>query len=68
MASSDTGAALDYGNATRKTAELVGGVSNSTGAVLARADDAVGVGLEWLRSWLGRSEWSLPCLDVKIRL
>jgi hypothetical protein len=27
-----------------------------------------GLGLEWLRSLLGRREWTLPCVDVKIRL
>lgn len=27
-----------------------------------------GMGLEWLRSWLGGREWRLPCLDVYVRL
>lgn len=27
-----------------------------------------GVGLEWLRSLLGRREWTIPCVDVKVRL
>lgn len=27
-----------------------------------------GVGLEWLRDVLGRREWTLPCVDVKVRL
>lgn len=27
-----------------------------------------GVGLGWLRSLLGKSEWTLPCVNVKIRL
>ncbi|EAS37107.1 uncharacterized protein CIMG_02461 [Coccidioides immitis RS] len=27
-----------------------------------------GIGLEWLRSLLGRREWTLPCVDVKVRL
>lgn len=27
-----------------------------------------GVGMEWIRSWLGAREWRLPCLDVYIRL
>ena len=26
------------------------------------------VGLGWLRSLLGRSEWTVPCVNVKIRL
>jgi len=27
-----------------------------------------GMGLEWLRSWMGGREWRLPCLDVYVRL
>jgi len=27
-----------------------------------------GLGVEWIRSWLGAREWRLPCLDVYIRL
>lgn len=27
-----------------------------------------GIGLEWLRSLLGKREWTLPCVDVKVRL
>lgn len=27
-----------------------------------------GIGLEWIRSWLGAREWRLPCLGVYIRL
>ena len=27
-----------------------------------------GLGLEWLRSLLGRREWRIDCLDVNIRL
>ncbi|OKL59233.1 hypothetical protein UA08_05893 [Talaromyces atroroseus] len=27
-----------------------------------------GIGLEWLRSLLGRREWTIPCIDVKVRL
>lgn len=30
--------------------------------------ESAGIGLSWLRSLLGRSEWTLPCVDVKIRL
>ncbi|KAJ5693256.1 hypothetical protein N7462_002679 [Penicillium macrosclerotiorum] len=31
-------------------------------------EEWTGVGLEWLRSLLGRREWTLPCVDVKVRL
>ena len=27
-----------------------------------------GIGLEWVRSVLGRREWTIPCVDVAIRL
>jgi hypothetical protein len=27
-----------------------------------------GIGLEWVRSLLGRREWTIPCIDVKVRL
>jgi hypothetical protein len=27
-----------------------------------------GLGMEWLRSLLGRREWRIDCLDVNIRL
>jgi hypothetical protein len=33
-----------------------------------RPDEWTGVGLEWMRSLLGRREWTLPCVDVKVRL
>ena len=33
-----------------------------------RQDEWTGIGLEWLRSLLGRRELTLPCVDVKIRL
>lgn len=35
--------------------------------VESKADEWTGVGLEWLRSLLGRREWTLPCVDVKDR-
>lgn len=31
-------------------------------------EEWTGIGLEWLRSLLGRHEWTVPCLDVKVRL
>lgn len=33
-----------------------------------RHEEWTGVGLEWMRSLLGRREWTLPCVDVKVRL
>lgn len=33
-----------------------------------KPDEWTGVGLEWMRNLLGRREWTLPCVDVKVRL
>lgn len=30
--------------------------------------ESAGIGLGWLRSLLGRSEWTVPCVDIKVRL
>ncbi|KAL1967306.1 hypothetical protein VTN77DRAFT_3352 [Rasamsonia byssochlamydoides] len=46
--------------------------STSNGTLLTttefRQEEWTGIGLEWLRSLLGRREWTLPCIDVKVRL
>ncbi|EEH03764.1 conserved hypothetical protein [Histoplasma capsulatum var. duboisii H88] len=42
--------------------------NNGTGAVGDSRVEWTGIGLEWLRSLLGRREWTLPCVDVKVRL
>ena len=69
--------------ASNQTAEEVSflmSAINDTGAVLAGAAmeelkrkmtpraEWTGIGMEWIRSWLGAREWRLPCLDVYIRL
>jgi hypothetical protein len=41
--------------------------NNGTAAEF-RQEEWTGIGLEWLRSLLGRREWTLPCIDVKVRL
>ncbi|BCS24815.1 uncharacterized protein APUU_41259A [Aspergillus puulaauensis] len=41
--------------------------STATPAATA-ADELTGFGLEWLRSLVGRREWTLPCVDVKVRV
>ena len=35
---------------------------------LAMRTEWTGIGVEWLRSLLGRREWRVPCVDVYIRL
>ncbi|GKZ32979.1 hypothetical protein AbraIFM66950_002683 [Aspergillus brasiliensis] len=42
--------------------------ASSTTTTTSAQDEWTGIGLEWLRSLLGRREWTLPCVDVKVRL
>ncbi|OJD20057.1 hypothetical protein AJ78_00074 [Emergomyces pasteurianus Ep9510] len=42
--------------------------NNGTGVGGNSRVEWTGMGLEWLRSLLGRREWTLPCVDVKVRL
>ncbi|MCJ1304271.1 hypothetical protein MMC08_007083, partial [Hypocenomyce scalaris] len=67
-------------NDAPEQASFVATAVNDTVAVLAGAaieelkrrmdfrPEWTGIGLEWIRSWLGAREWRLPCLDVFIRL
>ena len=41
---------------------------NGTAAAESMPEEWTGIGLEWLRSLLGRREWTIPCVDVKVRL
>jgi len=57
------------------TAALAGAAFEETkrrflnnGSVEMKQEEWTGIGLEWLRSLLGRREWTLPCIDVKVRL
>ncbi|KAJ5216915.1 hypothetical protein N7468_009923 [Penicillium chermesinum] len=64
-----TGFAFDTFNSTAQT--LAGAAFNNIQEQLgleAKPEEWTGVGLEWLRSLLGRREWTLPCVEVKIRL
>jgi len=40
----------------------------NNGSIEMKQEEWTGIGLEWLRSLLGRREWTLPCIDVKVRL
>ncbi|KAB8070078.1 bladder cancer-related protein BC10-domain-containing protein [Aspergillus leporis] len=70
------GYVLETVNATTKT--LAGAVVDEAQRRLAPngsseisrsgQEEWTGVGLEWLRSLLGRREWTIPCVDVKVRL
>ena len=64
----------DAANATADAvAEMIG--STATALATAAAEQVArarvewtGLGVEWLRSLLGRREWRIECLDVYIRL
>ncbi|EED15013.1 conserved hypothetical protein [Talaromyces stipitatus ATCC 10500] len=47
---------------TTTTASIVGRSQSGT------TEEWTGIGLEWLRSLLGRTEWTIPCIDVKVQL
>lgn len=36
--------------------------------IAARRAEWTGLGLEWLRSLLGKREWRIECMDIYIRL
>ncbi|CAL3966904.1 unnamed protein product [Diplocarpon coronariae] len=67
-------------NATVEQLSLYVGALNNTAVALAETaleeakrrlamrTEWTGIGVEWLRSLLGRREWRLPCVDVYIRL
>lgn len=52
----------------RRTSSLI--LANGTAAAVAgrQQEEWTGIGLEWLRSLLGRREWTIPCIDVKVQL
>ena len=68
------------GNETLDQIAVYSGALNNTAAALAGTaleeakkqvafrTEWTGIGVEWLRSLLGRREWRVPCLDVYIRL
>lgn len=54
---------VDVANSTAKA--LAGAAAD---AVAARRAEWTGLGMEWLRSLLGRREWRINCMDLYIRL
>jgi len=76
-------ATTNYGampNATMEQASFLATTINNTAAALAGAaveevqrrvdirSEWTGIGVEWIRSLLGKREWRVPCVDVLIRL
>jgi len=64
-----TGFVFDTFNSTAKAlaSAAMESAQNRLG-VDSKPEEWTGVGLEWLRGALGRREWTLPCVDVKVRL
>jgi hypothetical protein len=59
------GAALEEARRRLNPASILSSASGTGGGSL---PESAGIGLGWLRSLLGRSEWTIPCVDIKIRL
>jgi hypothetical protein len=58
-----------YTGAINNTAfALAGTALEEAKRQVAMRTEWTGIGVEWLRSLLGRREWRLPCVDVYIRL
>jgi hypothetical protein len=62
------GAALE--EAKKRFLMTMGGSNDTSAAtgVEVRHAEWTGIGLAWFRSMLGQREWTIPCIDVKVRL
>ncbi|CAN8104582.1 unnamed protein product [Discula destructiva] len=59
-------AAKDMLNTTANA--LIGAAADRLGVATQARTEWTGIGLEWMRSLLGKREWRIECLDVYIRL
>lgn len=57
-----------YVGALNNTAAALAGTALEEAKRRVARTEWTGIGVEWLRSLLGRREWRLPCVDVYIRL
>ena len=58
-----------YTSALNGTAKaLVGTALEDVKQKMAMKTEWTGLGVEWLRSLLGKREWKIPCVEVNIRL
>jgi hypothetical protein len=64
-AMNSTAAAL-AGAAFEEAKRRIGGVPGQAGQ--GAQAEWTGIGMEWVRSLLGRRVWTIPCVDVAIRL
>ena len=47
---------------------LTGAAINEVKRRIESRTEWTGIGVEWIRSMLGKKEWRVPCVDVLIRL
>ena len=58
-----------YASALNSTAKALAGTAiEEAKRRMAMRAEWTGLGVEWLRSLLGKREWKLPCVEVNIRL
>ena len=58
-----------YASALNSSAKALAGTAiEETKRQMAMRTEWTGLGVEWLRSLLGKREWKLPCVEVNIRL
>lgn len=57
-----------YVGALNNTAASLAGLALEEAKRRLAGREWTGIGVEWLRSLLGRREWRVPCVDVVIRL
>lgn len=61
--------AMIIAGSMNSTAKTLGGVAfQELQKRLPERPEWTGIGVGWLRSLLGRREWTLPCVDVNVRL
>lgn len=60
---------VDIVRSANETGKVLGAVAlQEMREVLGGRPEWTGIGLGWLRSLLGRKEWTIDCMNVKIRL
>jgi len=58
-----------YASALNSTAKALAGTAiEEAKRRMAMRAEWTGLGVEWLRSLLGKREWKLPCVEVNVRL
>jgi hypothetical protein len=57
-----------YAGALNNTAAALAGTALEEAKRRFAKTEWTGIGVEWLRSLLGRREWRVPCVDIYVRL